>query len=266
MKREILVTTSLLLLYSTMSIAWEDREKKRTKTLDRRQHDTHLLIVLDVSGSMAPILPGIKSFLGAELPRLGANHAVGFMHFNGCGPSTIHYPVPIAKGTVPRILSVLRGLYADGATALAEALSLARQVIEGDGICPKMILLTDREDSCNGNPSAVLAGIDQYCLQISIVSTKSEEELIELKKLAESTGGKFHTAKDMEQRKAAFRKILAKKNQQKSVTTYDAKQKQKAKAGGGGEDSDEQGSGVREPKKARAGAGGSGEEETKNRE
>ncbi len=257
MKRLVLVT-SLLFLISSMGFAWEDRVRSRTKTLDRRQHDTHLLVVLDTSGSMLPLLPGIKAMLGAELPRLGANHSVGFMHFSGCGPSTIHFPVPIAKGTVPRILSILGGLYADGATDLAGALALARQVIEEDGVCPKLVLLTDHVDSCGGNPSAVLAGIDQYCLQISIVSSKSEEELVELKKLAEATGGQFHTAKTMEQRRAAFRKILESKNQRKGGTTYDAKQKQKAKAGGGESDSDG-GPRAREPERARAGAG-SGEQ------
>jgi Ca-activated chloride channel family protein len=134
-----------------------------------------ILFVFDKSSSMSWGLDGndqapygnrridfAKAALMDQLNRLSDRVPMGLILFPYLEPCDTTVAVTISRGHKGGIQSVISGVdarheasIAGGGTPLAEAINLAGQVAEHYGGGVKVVVLTDGEETCGGDPVAV---------------------------------------------------------------------------------------------------------------
>ena len=185
-------------------------------------------IILDVSGSMAGRLEGVqkmalaKNALNEALAGLDSDaFVVGFRAY-GFDTSVAKTPEascpntvllnPISHNQITGIRNQVNGLTPYGYTPLAKSLALAGEdLLAVDSDKQMIILLTDGEESCGGDPEAVAAdlrakGID---VEVHIVGFDLEvEEAAVMKDVAVAGGGAYYDAQNAAELTNALTKVI----------------------------------------------------------
>jgi len=185
-------------------------------------------IILDVSGSMAGRLQGetkmvlAREALSAALAGLDSDAFIVGLRaygFDSTLPKTAEAScpntellIPVASNQVPAIRSNVSGLVPYGYTPLARSLELAGQdLLAVDSDRQVIILLTDGEESCGGDPQAVAAdlrarGID---IEVHIVGFDlAVEEAAAMQDVAAAGGGAYYDARDTGELAVALTRVV----------------------------------------------------------
>ncbi len=185
-------------------------------------------IILDVSGSMAGRLQGIpkitmaRQALSEALSGLDSNafvvgfRAYGFDHSvaktpkDSC-PNTVLLN-PVTQNQIPSIRTQVGGLIPYGYTPLAKSLELAGEdllAVESDK--QMIILLTDGEESCGGDPQAVAANLRSRGIDVEVHIVGFDlalEEAAVLKDVAVAGGGAYYDAQNLEELSSALTRVI----------------------------------------------------------
>lgn len=172
-----------------------------------------VLFVLDVSGSMGNQTGGVVKLEAAKnsvhtiaptLSSKGIN--LGLMHFSGCGNvSRALDPGPNNEG---RISQIVNSLSPGGGTPLAQALRQAGRQLQGGSGEKRIVLLSDGEETCGGDPVAVASQFASSSLKIHVIGFDvGSGAASQLRKIAAAGGGKFSQAQNAQQLRDVFEKL-----------------------------------------------------------
>lgn len=188
------------------------------------------MIVFDASGSMAgnlgqgimtekPRIYEVRKALARVLPEVTRVRKVGLITY-GPGPyrqCNVHLDLrPVPNATEP-ILSVVGGLSPAGKTPLTEAVEQAAEVLQYRSKPGVVVLLTDGEETCNGDPCALGRSLkkDSVNLTVHVIGFQmknftwmGETSILDVKCLAQETGGLYISAENEEDLVKAFQQTL----------------------------------------------------------
>jgi len=186
------------------------------------------MIVFDASGSMAgntvqglfsdiTRIDEVRKALAEVLPHAAKFRKIGLITYGPgpyaqCNVALDFRPIPNA--TEP-IMSVVNAINPAGKTPLAEAVKRAAEVLAYQGT---IVLLTDGEETCGGLPcdlgkeiKAVSTGrltVHVIGYQLKGFSWTGAQSILDVKCLAEETGGLYITAQNRDDLIKAFDKTL----------------------------------------------------------
>tara|TARA_R110001592_G_scaffold363371_1_gene685750 strand:+ start:389109 stop:391319 length:2211 start_codon:yes stop_codon:yes gene_type:complete len=185
-------------------------------------------IILDVSGSMAGRLQGIpkmtlarqalsEALLGLESTAFavgfrayGFDHSVAKTAEASC-PNTVLLN-PVARNQIPGIRTQVGGLIPYGYTPLAKSLELAGEdllAVESDK--QMIILLTDGEESCGGDPESVAANLRRRGIDVEVHIVGFDltaEEATVMKDVAVAGGGAYYDAHNVAELSSALSQVI----------------------------------------------------------
>ena len=189
---------------------------------------TNIELIIDDSGSMAQHVVGgrkidvAKQVLSGLVQDLPADSQIAVRTYGRQRPSHDHdcadmeLMTPFGPNTATRVLPGVNALKPNGMTPIAASLEAAAKDFAGkEGQNNIIILLTDGEEDCNGDPCAASkaareAGIR---LQVNVIGFHvMDKERPQLQCIANAGGGKYYDAKD-----AAGLKIAASEVKEKIV-------------------------------------------------
>ena len=188
------------------------------------------MIVFDASGSMAgnlgqgimtekPRIFEVRRALSRVLPNVTQYRKVGLITY-GPGPyrqCNVQLDLrPIADATEP-IMTVVSGLNPAGKTPLTEAVEQAAEVLDHRRKPGVVVLLTDGEETCDRDPCALgkklLATSSNLTVHVIGFQMKNftwmgESSVLDVKCLAQETGGLYISAENEEDLVKAFQQTL----------------------------------------------------------
>ncbi len=184
------------------------------------------MIVFDASGSMAgnmvqglfsavTRIDEVRKALGQVLPGATKFRKVGLVTY-GPGPyahCNVVLDFPPIPNAAERIMSVVNAINPAGKTPLVEGVKQATEVLDYQGV---VVLLTDGEETCGGAPCALgqaLKGnrhltVHVIGYQLRGFSWTGAQSFLDVKCLAEETGGLYITAQNRQDLVEAFEKTL----------------------------------------------------------
>jgi Ca-activated chloride channel homolog len=187
------------------------------------------MIVFDASGSMAgntvqglfsdiTRIDEVRKALAEVLPTATKFRKIGLITFGPgpyaqCNVALEFRPIPNA--TAP-IMSVVNAISPAGKTPLVKAVELAAEVLDyrsGKGV---VVLLTDGEETCGGAPCELgkflkangRLTVHVIGYQLRGYSWTGAQSILDVKCLAEETGGLYITAQNRQDLIEAFEKTL----------------------------------------------------------
>jgi Ca-activated chloride channel homolog len=188
------------------------------------------MIVFDASGSMAgnmvqglfsavTRIDEVRKALAEVLPGATKFRKVGLITY-GPGPYQqcnveLNFP-PIANAAEP-IMSAVNALNPAGKTPLVEAVKQAADVLHDRTTRGVVVLLTDGEETCGGAPCALGQALKAAGQQLTVhvigfqlrgFSWTGAQSILDVKCLAEETGGLYITAQNRHDLVQAFQKTL----------------------------------------------------------
>src|SRR5579864_3527274 len=191
---------------------------------------TNVELIVDDSGSMAQhvtggrkidvakqVLPGLIQDLPADaqiaVRTYGRQHPA---HDRDC--ADMELLTPFGANTSARILPGVNALKPNGMTPIAASLSAASKDFAGmESQNNIIILLTDGEEDCNGDPCAASKALHDagIHLQVNVIGFNvTDKERPQLKCIADAAAGKYYDAKD-----AAGLKLAASEVKERVVAT-----------------------------------------------
>jgi Ca-activated chloride channel family protein len=188
------------------------------------------MIVFDASGSMAgnmnqgiattlPRINEVRKALARVLPGVTRFRRVGLITY-GPGPyqqCNVELNLRPMPNAAQRIMASVNGLNPAGKTPLAEAVQQAADVLDYRTEPGAVIVLTDGEETCGGAPCALGKSLhaEGADLTVHVIGFQmknflwtGEQSILDVKCLAEQTGGLYITAENREQLVEAFEKTL----------------------------------------------------------
>ena len=187
------------------------------------------MIVFDASGSMAgntvqglfsdiTRIDEVRKALGQVLPTATKFRKVGLITYGPgpygqCNISLDFRPMPNAA---QQIMSVVNGINPAGKTPLVDAVKLAAQVLHEQTTRGVVVLLTDGEETCGGAPcelGKLLKANDRLTVhvigyQLRAFRWTGAQSFLDVKCLAEETGGLYISADNRQDLVEAFQKTL----------------------------------------------------------
>lgn len=187
------------------------------------------MIVFDASGSMAgntvqglfsdvTRIDEVRKALAQVLPGVTKIRKVGLITY-GPGPYG-QCNVKLDFGPVPnaaeRIMSVVNALNPAGKTPLVDAVKQAADILDNDSSAGVVVLVTDGEETCGGAPCSLgrlLKGNGRLTVHVIGYQLKAfrwtgAQSFLDVKCLAEETGGLYITAENRQDLVQAFEKTL----------------------------------------------------------
>jgi len=185
------------------------------------------LLIIDASGSMDDYLEGssmtrLEAAQQAAINFVDASQGSDFavMSFHDCNDGgdpltgTIRVIQPLTSDK-SELRSTINGIETGGYTPIAEAIAEGREYIQDNWQgTAKIILLTDGEENCGGDPVAEaeetyedgIAVID--VISYAMGDSYDDELALEMhEEIAAAGGGNYYTADDEEELEEAFREI-----------------------------------------------------------
>ncbi len=162
----------------------------------------------EVRKALAQVLPGVAKFRKVGLITYGPGP------YNQCNVTLNFKPMPNAAES---IMSVVNAINPAGKTPLAAAVKQAAEVLDYRTEKGVIVLLTDGEETCGGAPcelgkvlKATSRGLTVHVIgyQLTGFSWTGAESILDVKCLAEQTGGLYITAKNRQDLIEAFQKTL----------------------------------------------------------
>ncbi|MGH6735907.1 MAG: vWA domain-containing protein [Methyloceanibacter sp.] len=187
------------------------------------------MIVFDASGSMAGSLAEgigakirrideVRKALAQALPRVMRFRRIGLItygpgSYRQCNVELKLRPEPNAA---QRILNDVSTLNPSGKTPLAAAVQQAAEVLDFRAEPGVVVLLTDGEETCDGAPCALGKILKAEGLQLTVhvigfrmtAFWTGAQSALDVRCLAEETGGLYIAAEDQEELVEAFEKSL----------------------------------------------------------
>jgi len=187
------------------------------------------MIVFDASGSMAGSLAEgigakirrideVRKALGQALPRVTHFRRIGLItygpgSYRQCNVELKLRPVPNAA---ERILDDVSTLNPSGKTPLAAAVEQAAEVLDYKAEPGIVVLLTDGEETCDGAPCALgkMLKADGLQLTVHVIGFRmtafwtGAQSALDVKCLAEETGGLYIAVENQKELVEAFEKTL----------------------------------------------------------
>lgn len=185
------------------------------------------MIVFDASGSMAgtdlngppmPRIARVKEALAKVLPGIAAMRKLGLVDY---GPGSSHDRCdnielqlePIADAAGP-IAAIVERLVPVGRTPLTSAVRLAAKVVGFPSKPAVVVLLTDGEETCGGDPCALgrdLKAQGEH-MTVHVIGYRSGAAdgrgYLQLRCLADETGGLYISVETTDELVKAFQKTL----------------------------------------------------------
>jgi len=210
----------VLLAGSTTTVAAEESPTPCTEDA---------MIVFDASGSMAGSLAEgigskirrideVRKALAQALPRVMHYRRIGLItygpgSYKQCNVELKLRPQPNAA---QRILHDVSGLNPSGKTPLTAAVEQAAEVLHYKTDPGVVVLLTDGEETCDGAPCALGKRLKAEGLQLTVhvigfrmtAFWTGAQSALDVRCLAEETGGLYITAESQEELVEAFEKTL----------------------------------------------------------
>jgi Ca-activated chloride channel family protein len=188
------------------------------------------MIVFDASGSMAgntvqglfsdiTRIDEVRKALAEVLPNVTKFRKVGLVTY-GPGPwgqCNVKLEFPPMPNAAERIMSVVNAINPAGKTPLVEGVMQAAEVLDYRTEKGVIVLLTDGEETCGGAPcelgkflKANGRGLTVHAVgyQLRGYSWTGAQSILDVKCLAEETGGLYITAQNREDLVKAFEKTL----------------------------------------------------------
>jgi Ca-activated chloride channel family protein len=188
------------------------------------------MIVFDASGSMAgntvqglfsdkARIDEVRKALAEVLPGVTRYRKIGLITY-GPGPygqCNIDLAFPPIPNAAERIMSTVNALIPAGKTPLVDAVRQAAEVLDYRREKGVVVLLTDGEETCGGAPCELGKWlkansrdltVDVIGYQLTGFSWTGAESILDVKCLAEETGGLYITAKNRDDLVKAFEKTL----------------------------------------------------------
>lgn len=187
------------------------------------------MIVFDASGSMAGSLAEgigakirrideVRKALSEALPRVTHYRRIGLItygpgSYRQCNVELKLRPIPNAA---QRILTDVGSLNPSGKTPLASAVKQAANVLDYRAKPGVVVLLTDGEETCDGLPCDLgkMLNTEGVQLTVHVIGFRmtafwtGAQSALEVKCLAEETGGLYIAAQNQEELVQAFEKTL----------------------------------------------------------
>jgi Ca-activated chloride channel family protein len=211
---------ALIALFAGPAAAQAPEEKPTPCTEDA-------MIVFDASGSMAgntvqglfsdiTRIDEVRKALAEVLPEVTKFRKVGLITYGPgpygqCNVVLDFRPMPNAAA---QIMSVVNAINPAGKTPLVEAVKQAAKVLDYQGV---VVLLTDGEETCGGAPCELgkLLKATGESLTVHVIgyqltgfSWTGAQSILDVKCLAEETGGLYIAAKNRQDLIEAFKKTL----------------------------------------------------------
>jgi Ca-activated chloride channel family protein len=191
------------------------------------------MLVFDASGSMSgngwgygsenpsaiSRIDKVRAALAKVLPRVTSMRRVGLITY-GPGPwqqCNVQLDLKPAPDAAERILEVVNGLTPAGQTPLSRSVLQAAEVLDYRAQPGVIVLLTDGEETCGGNPCVIGKQLKQEGLQLTVhviglrvrgITWTGEQAVVETQCLAEETGGLFSTVETERELVDALKKTL----------------------------------------------------------
>jgi Ca-activated chloride channel family protein len=188
------------------------------------------MIVFDASGSMAgntvqglfntiTRIDEVRKALAQVLPNAAKFRKIGLITY-GPGPYaqcnvTLDYP-PMKNATEP-IMSVVNALTPAGKTPIAAAVTRAAEVLHHRSEKGVIVVLTDGEETCGGKPCELGQWLKANSRDLTVhvigyqllnFTWTGYQSILDVKCLAEETGGLYITAETRQDLIEAFEKTL----------------------------------------------------------
>ncbi len=188
------------------------------------------MIVFDASGSMAgntvqglfntiTRIDEVRKALAQVLPNAAKFRKIGLITY-GPGPYaqcnvTLDYK-PMKNATEP-IMSVVNGLTPAGKTPIVAAVTRAAEVLHHRSEKGVIVVLTDGEETCGGKPCELGKWLKANSRDLTVhvigyqllnFTWTGYQSILDVKCLAEETGGLYITAETRQDLIEAFRKTL----------------------------------------------------------
>jgi Ca-activated chloride channel family protein len=187
------------------------------------------MIVFDASGSMAGSLAEgigakirrideVRKALAQALPRVTHFRRIGLItygpgSYRQCNVELDLRPIPDAAKP---IMEKVSGLNPSGKTPLAAAVEQAAEVLDYKAKPGVVVLLTDGEETCDGAPCALGKMLDAEGVELTVhvigfrmtAFWTGAQSALDVKCLAEATGGLYIAAQSQEELVDAFEKTL----------------------------------------------------------
>ena len=187
------------------------------------------MIVFDASGSMAgnmvqglfsavTRIDEVRKALAEVLPGATKFRKVGLITY-GPGPyqqCNVDLQFPPIQNATERIMSVVNAINPAGKTPLTEAVKQAADVLHQQTTRGVVVLVTDGEETCGGAPCDLGKSIKANSqltvhvigFQLRGFSWTGAQSILDVKCLAEETGGLYITAENRHDLVKAFQKTL----------------------------------------------------------
>lgn len=175
-----------------------------------------ILVIFDTSSSMDESFEGstrlvlAKEVLKDFLSGIPEGVRVGLRIFGSCDRSTLAFPVQLPN--TAQMASIVAGIRAKGATPLALSLSLAATDLAGVPEAKAILLITDGQESCGGDPvraaQDVMTKISD--LRIHVVGFEVQADVAarqQLEQVAIAGGGLYVDATSSSELASAFRLV-----------------------------------------------------------
>lgn len=193
------------------------------------------MIVFDGSGSMAemgfnqmdePRIFAARRAVTNVAPEIAAVRRLGLMvygpgHGDGCSGISLRFPpMPDAAG---RVIGEVNVLQPAGETALTEAVSRAKDVLEQGTGSGTVVLVTDGKETCGGTPCQLAAELSGQPYTVHVIGFRVrgdffawpgdedndyEQAETVARCLADQTGGQYFAAESVQDLAEALRQTL----------------------------------------------------------
>jgi Ca-activated chloride channel homolog len=188
------------------------------------------MIVFDASGSMAgnmvqglfsavTRIDEVRKALAQVLPGVTKFRNIGLITY-GPGPyaqCNVELDFPPIPNAAQRIMSVVNAINPAGKTPLVQAVTEAAEVLDYRTEKGVIVLLTDGEETCGGAPCELGKFLEANSRELTVhvigyqlrgFSWTGAQSILDVKCLAEETGGLYITAENRQDLIEAFEKTL----------------------------------------------------------
>ncbi len=203
----------LALALSSTSVSSDD---------DTNSCQSDAMIVFDASGSMGttdyalkvPRIARVKRSMSHVVPEVAPVRRLGLIvygegAYNDCSSIRLHMkPTPNAA---EQLLGIVETINPRGRTPLTESVRQAAEVLHYTEQQAVVVLVTDGEETCGGDPCALGALLEATGrdLTVHVIGYRDgESEYFKARCIADETGGKYYAVSTEDQLIEALRKTL----------------------------------------------------------
>lgn len=191
---------------------------------DSRACQSDAMIVFDASGSMGttdyalkvPRIARLKQSLGIVVPEVAPMRRLGLIvygegAYDDCKSIQLHMR-PTANAS-DQLLGIVATINPRGRTPLTESVRQAADVLDYTNQPAVVVLVTDGEETCGGDPCALGAQLEKAGREITVhvIGYREGEagaDYFKARCIADATGGKYFPAKTEDQLIKALRQAL----------------------------------------------------------